>query len=134
MKSKIILFGALFVMLFSSCDKDKQQENDLVGKWLLNSVTVDGKEENVDFDCSEKSYVKFTKEGVMTWLLVVGNDCEKEFEQGNYSVDGERLVFSDPNSSNSISFIFSLKGKELKLVLDNYDGGGVQVFIYKKVY
>ncbi len=130
MKKVMFLFVLALGVMFNSCSKDDDSDNgSLIGKWELTSASVDGKEqEDIRFGCSKKSYVRFTDKE-MTWFMIVGENCDAENFVAEYIIKADMITFE----GEAKYLKYSVSGNKLKLTFPNFDGGGHQVFNYKKV-
>ena len=130
--TQVIAILVVILVTFISCGKGDNEgsvsNKDLIGTWLYESSTIDGKN-SIDIvfdtmkiskrllgDCYKKNKIIFTdKEGVIYKysLNQKTNQCEEEWGAGSYVLSGNTLVVKGKGGAGSLNI--SIVGNKLIL-------------------
>lgn len=127
MKKKQLLIGLFVVLGFYSCSNDddtspSNEENIIIGKWKLISITDEGQFEQAS-DCESKSIIEFKDDNTFKDIAAIesenSNDCIYDGfgTSGTFILNNEILirttidVIAIPVDLNNPDFIENAKGE-----------------------
>lgn len=135
------LFLLPFVALLLCCSNDDGEkvsnELSIVGRWYLESTSVNGEiipEDGDIFDCSEekKNYIEFKSNGE----IVVFNyyECQDEFYKGTYEVSNNKLLTIMEGETSILDIVIITKTRMAVQYLEDDNEDGVAEVIVQTLY
>lgn len=106
--------------LLSSCSKDKEEINELIGKWYPTNTKVNGYTIPYgDHETCGKDYLEFKKDN--TFKLVDVYQCKEDAVVGTYTISGNNLTLTSGPVSTSGTYTVS---GSLLSITSTYDFNG----------
>lgn len=128
---KYISIFALTILLFNCSKSDDSSETPIgnietlvIGKWKIESRTLNG--EAVVLDCSNglSSIITFTDTAISFGVdYEDGNGCDRIPYGGTYSIEGNLILFNDPwsDDTNTIT-VLSMNDTTFQTIYTSPDG------------
>jgi hypothetical protein len=130
--TQVIAILAVILVTFISCGKGDNEgsvsNKDLIGTWLYESATIDGKN-SIDIvfdtvkiskrllgDCYKKNKIIFTDKEIVIYKYSLNqktNQCEEEWGSVSYVLSGNTLVIKGEGGAGSLNI--SIVGNKLML-------------------
>ena len=131
--TQVIAILAVILVTLIACgkkdDKESVSNKDLIGTWVYESSTIDGKNsrdividgkkisERLLGDCYKKNKIIFTDKEIVLYTYSLDkktNQCEEERVSGSYVVSGNTLVIK--RNDMAASFTISINGNKLSII------------------
>ena len=128
--TQVIAILAVILVTLIACgkkdDKESVSNKDLIGTWVYESATIDGKnlediivggQKILDSSCPKQRFVFTDKEEVFYDYhrsYEKPNQCEEERVSGSYVVSGNTLVIK--RNDMAASFTISINGNKLSII------------------
>jgi len=130
---RILVLAIAAGFVFSSCKKDDDDQNLIVGTWKVNKFVYKygsgSSETEIPDACEAKSTVAFKEDGSVTsndYYTSSGN-CVSDNDNGTYSYNESGKTLAINLGDGTVNFrVLNLTGSELALQGENddYDGDG----------
>lgn len=140
---KILLLAVAAGFVFSSCKKDDDDQNLIIGTWKVNKFSYKygngSSETEIPDECAAKSTIVFKEDGALISndYYKTGGNCVSDNDTGTYSYNESGKTLAMNLEDNTINFkVLNLTNSELALQGENddYDGDGTddEYIIYLK--
>lgn len=111
MKREIFALMGLACLVFTSCSKDKEEKDPLIGEWVAEKVVFGGKDLGID-DCTKQTRVSISEKQFNYYVFYKDNSrCLSTLTSYDYVKEGNTIT----NPKDNKGFFFSLEDNDTRL-------------------